>query len=66
MLVLSRKEQETLIIGGEIKVVVLHSSNREVRIGIEAPPHVTIHRGEVYDRIQAEEKTEISIEQDAA
>ncbi len=62
MLVLSRKEQETLIIDGNIKVVVLHVSSRGVRIGIEAPPHVAIHRGEVRDRINAERQRSVDVE----
>jgi carbon storage regulator len=70
MLVLSRKEQQTLIIDDHIKVVVLQTSGRSVRIGIEAPPHVSIHRGEVHERIDAEEIAEsqqaMNVEQDAA
>lgn len=68
MLVLSRKPQEVLVIDDHIRVVILHSTNRSVRLGIEAPPEVSIHRGEVYQRIEAE-RCQVDIEgleQDAA
>ncbi len=66
MLVLSRKEQEVLVIDEHIRVVVLHASSRGVRLGIEAPSHVSIHRGEVRERIEAEQQQHANIEQDAA
>ena len=66
MLVLSRKEQETLIIDDQIKVIVLQTSNRGVRLGIEAPPHVTIHRGEVRERIEKEQQQQVEVKHDAA
>ena len=54
MLVLSRKKNEALVLDESIRVVVLGVSNGAVRIGIEAPDHVPIHRAEVHQRIQAE------------
>mgnify|MGYP005679488737 CR=1 FL=1 len=56
MLVLTRSVGERLMInGGEIKLSVLDVKGSQVRIGIEAPKEVTIHREEVFHRIQAQE-----------
>jgi carbon storage regulator len=54
MLVLSRRPDEALIIGDDIKITVLGISGNQVRIGISAPKEVSVHREEVYNRIQAE------------
>lgn len=54
MLVLSRRLEETLIIGDDIKVTVLGISGNQVRLGISAPKVVSVHREEVYKRIKAE------------
>lgn len=59
MLVLTRSVGERLFINdGEIKIQVLEVKGNQVRIGIEAPKHISIHREEVFDRIQAESKEE--------
>lgn len=55
MLVLSRRLDETLIIGDNIKIKVLGISGNQIRIGIEAPKEISVHREEVYLRIQAEQ-----------
>ncbi len=55
MLVLSRKPQERLIVNDNIVITVVEIKGDRVRIGIEAPQDVSIHRSEVYDRIQQEE-----------
>lgn len=51
MLVLSRKEGEALRIGPNLRVVVVSVSSHQVRLAIEAPEHVAIHREEVFERI---------------
>jgi carbon storage regulator len=55
MLILTRRVGETFIIGDDIKITVCSVRNGQVRIGIEAPKDVSIHRKEVYERIQREE-----------
>ena len=48
MLVLSRKADETIVIdGGRIVITMIGYRNGKVRLGIDAPQHVTVHRGEV-------------------
>jgi carbon storage regulator len=54
MLVLSRRTDETLVIGDDIKITILGISGNQVRIGIAAPKEISVHREEVYNRIQAE------------
>ena len=55
MLVLSRKAEESMYIGDDIKITVLDIRGGQVRIGITAPQEVKIHREEVYQRITDEE-----------
>jgi carbon storage regulator len=52
MLVLSRKKNESIIINDNITVTVIEIRGDKVRIGIEAPKDVTVHRREVYEAIQ--------------
>lgn len=54
MLVLSRRIGETLIISDNIKVTVLGITGTQVRIGIEAPQEISVHRQEVHERISGE------------
>ena len=54
MLVLSRKAEESMFIGDDIKITVLDIRGGQVRIGITAPHDIKIHREEVYDRINQE------------
>lgn len=56
MLVLGRKLNETIIINDNIEVTVLEINRGQVRLGIAAPKEVSVHRSEVYDRIQQEKK----------
>lgn len=50
MLVLTRKVEESLLLGGEIRITVLGVSGDKVRIGVDAPRHVKILRGETVDQ----------------
>ena len=54
MLILSRKRNQALVIGDDIRVTVLKTHGDTIRLGIEAPSHVSVHRDEVHARIQAE------------
>ncbi|MCT4595417.1 MAG: carbon storage regulator CsrA [Anaeromicrobium sp.] len=56
MLVLSRKEKESIIIGENIELTVLGIEEGKVKLGIKAPRYVSIHRKEVYLEIQEENK----------
>tara|TARA_B100000989_G_C19473214_1_gene441673 strand:- start:89 stop:256 length:168 start_codon:yes stop_codon:yes gene_type:complete len=55
MLVLSRKAEESMYIGDEIKITVLDIRGGQVRLGISAPQDVKIHREEVYNRISSQD-----------
>ncbi|HJU04491.1 MAG TPA: carbon storage regulator CsrA [Nitrospiraceae bacterium] len=56
MLVLTRKTGEGIAIGPHIRIVVVEIQGNQVRLGIEAPPEVAVHRDEVYARIVDENK----------
>lgn len=56
MLILSRKAGETIVIDGRIKVTVMRVEGEAVKLGIEAPAQVPVHRQEVYDEIQRSNK----------
>lgn len=54
MLILTRRINETLIIGDDVKITVLNIQGNQVRIGIDAPKSVSVHREEIYNKIQEE------------
>lgn len=54
MLVLSRKKDEKIIIGDQITVMVIEIRGDKVRLGIDAPKEISVHRQEVYEAIQRE------------
>ncbi len=54
MLVLNRKVGETLKIGDDVEISILYVRNGQVRIGIDAPKEISVHRKEIYERIQLE------------
>ena len=55
MLILTRKSGESLMIGDEVTVTVLGVKGNQVRVGINAPKSVAVHREEIYDRIKREQ-----------
>jgi carbon storage regulator len=52
MLILTRKLGESITIGDDIKITFLEAKGKQVRIGIEAPPHIAVHREEIYKLIR--------------
>ncbi len=54
MLILTRRVGETLMVGDEVTVTVLGVKGNQVRIGVNAPKDVSVHREEIYQRIQKE------------
>ncbi|KGD63399.1 carbon storage regulator [Alcanivorax nanhaiticus] len=54
MLILTRRIGETLMVGDDVKVTVLGVNGNQVRIGVDAPKNVEVHREEIYQRINAE------------
>lgn len=52
MLVLTRKPNQAIVIGDNVRIVVVSVDRDQVRIGIEAPREITVHRAEVYEEIQ--------------
>jgi len=54
MLVFTRKKDESLIIGNEIEVTILSIGSGNVKVGITAPRHISVHRQEVYEAIKRE------------
>jgi carbon storage regulator len=66
MLVLSRQRDESIIIGDNIVVTVVDVRGDKVRLGIEAPREVSVHRREVYEAIQRENQQAAQIRPDEA
>jgi carbon storage regulator len=60
MLVLSRKKHESVMIGDNVAVTVVEVRGDKVRLGIEAPKDVAVHRREIYDAIRASQVSEKS------
>ena len=57
MLVLSRKKNESIVINNDITLVVVDIRGDKVRLGVEAPKEIPVHRREVYDAIQNNEQS---------
>ena len=55
MLILTRRIGETLTIGDDVTVTVLGVKGNQIRVGITAPPHVAVHREEIFERIQQDQ-----------
>jgi carbon storage regulator len=54
MLILTRKLGENIRIGDKVKITVLDIKGGQVKLGIDAPPHIAVHREEIYERIRDE------------
>ncbi|CAI8164350.1 MAG: Carbon storage regulator [Cellvibrionales bacterium UBA7375] len=64
MLILTRRVGETLVIGDDVNVTVLGVRGNQVRLGVNAPKEVAVHREEIYQRIQKENNSDISSSDD--
>jgi carbon storage regulator len=60
MLILTRRVRESVMIGEDVTVTVLGVNKNQVRVGINAPKNVAVHREEIYTRIQAEKLKDLS------
>lgn len=56
MLILTRKRDESIIIGDDVKVTIVDVRGDQVKLGIDAPRHISVHREEVYREIQEENR----------
>lgn len=56
MLVLTRKKNESIVINGNIEIIVVGIEDGKVKLGIKAPKNIEIHRKEIYEAIQKENK----------
>lgn len=64
MLILTRRIGETLIIGDDVNITVLGVKGNQVRLGINAPKDVSVHREEIYLRIQQEKEGDVQPDTD--
>jgi carbon storage regulator len=61
MLVLSRQRDQTIMIGDDIEITVVDIRGDKVRLGINAPQHITVHRKEVYEAVKRENRAAASV-----
>jgi carbon storage regulator len=65
MLVLTRKPDQSIMVGNEIEITVLEVRGEQVRLGIRAPRHVAVHRKEVFEQIRLENQSASAVPADA-
>ena len=56
MLVLSRKSGESIVIGNDVVITILEVRGGQIRIGVDAPRNLAVHRAEIYEQVQAENR----------
>jgi carbon storage regulator len=66
MLVLTRKSNQSIMIGSEIRITVVGLDGDQVKLGIEAPRDVAVHRSEIYDQLRAKNDAGAVLETPAA
>jgi carbon storage regulator len=66
MLVLTRRIGEALVIGEDVNITVLGINGNQIRLGINAPKEISVHREEIYLRIQQEKNAAIPMEMDVS
>lgn len=64
MLVLSRQRDESIIVGDNVQITIVDIRGDKVRLGIEAPPDIPVHRKEVFDAIQRENRKAAGVSAD--
>lgn len=58
MLILTRKIGEVLLVGDDVEITVLSIRGKQVKLGVNAPKEISVHRQEIYDKIKASEEEE--------
>ncbi len=67
MLILTRKVGESVIVGDDVKITVLHAKGSQIRLGIDAPKSVSVHREEIFARIHPKQnELPTSLQQDGS
>lgn len=62
MLILTRRISESIIIGDDVKITVLGVKGNQVRLGVDAPKTVSVHREEIYERIKREKEGGVPVD----